>query len=119
NFCFASLIRREGGVEGRAERGTKKGRPSAAPSSCVDAHYLIDESCEVPRNLVSQPWTSLHQSRWFCGLSTQCPSSGKGTRRLATPCRCSAVNMERSSVYGTRKSSSPPVTSMGVLKFFT
>src|SRR5262245_6811630 len=67
----------------------------------------------------SQPCTSLHQRRWFCGFKIQWPSSGKITSRLGTFIRWSAVNIDKCSVYGTRKSSSPPVTSVGVLKFFT
>ena len=40
--------------------------------------------------LPSQPCTSLHQSFWFCGFCTQCPSSGKITSRDGTPWRCRA-----------------------------
>ena len=54
------------------------------------------------RYFVIQPCTSPHHSRWFCGLPIQCPSSGKITSRLGTFMRCSDVNIDRSSVYGTR-----------------
>ena len=54
------------------------------------------------RYFSSQPCTSPHHSFWFCGLSIQWPSSGKITSRLGTFMRWSDVNIDRSSVYGTR-----------------
>src|SRR5689334_9677322 len=40
---------------------------------------------------LSQAKISSCQRLLFCGLRTQCPSSGKLTKRDGTPCRCSAV----------------------------
>ena len=61
---------------------------------------------------------SWYQSALFAGLLIQCPSSGKYTIFDGTPRRCSVVKSCSPSPIGTRKSSSPCVTSVGVLKFF-
>src|SRR5579862_6778490 len=61
-------------------------------------------------HFLSQPRTSAYQRTEFWGFRTQWFSSGKTTSLDGTPCLWSAVNIERPSVRGTRKSFSPWTT---------
>src|ERR1700739_227087 len=65
--------------------------------------------------VVSQSKNVLYQNWLLSGFNTQCPSSGNTTNFDGTPCRCNALKNSSDCVYGTRKSFSPAITSVGVL----
>ena len=92
----------------------------AAPGDTLRLAPGIHQDCLV----VTRPGLTVEgsgpaQSSELRGLSTQCPSSGNQSSRLSIPRRCSAVNIPIPCSVGTRKSSSPWTTSVGVLKFCT
>src|SRR4051812_40511027 len=72
-----------------------------------DFHFFVQRSI--------QSINVLYQSALFCGFSTQWPSSGKINICEGTLCSCSAVYSCMPWFTGTRKSSSPWITRVGVL----
>src|SRR3954454_23491763 len=65
----------------------------------------------------TQSFTVLYQSREFCGLSTQWPSSGKYNIFEGTFNRWRVVKSWKPSLTSSRKSSWPWTTRVGVLNF--
>src|SRR5438270_8061170 len=70
------------------------------------------------RYFLNQSRTLLNQNSEFCGFRIQWPSSGKIISFESTPFNCKVEYNCKLWSYGTRKSSSPQVTRVGVLKFF-